>query len=82
MLGPSGGVQFRRIGLGHSAGVPAMVTQCDYGRQQPVGAGNAVTLCDLRILVDQAAEPAPAQNVHTGYFDRRMRAPGGRLLLQ
>jgi hypothetical protein len=27
-----------------------------------VGAENCVTSCDLRILVDQAAEPIPAQN--------------------
>jgi hypothetical protein len=47
-----------------------------------VGAENAVTLCDLRIFVDQAAEPVPAQNAHAGYFGRRMRASGGRLLLK
>jgi hypothetical protein len=44
---------------------------------QLVGAENAVTLCDLRIFVDQATEPVPAQNAHTGHFDRRMRASGG-----
>ena len=49
---------------------------------EAVGAENAVTLCDLRIFVDQAADPVPAQNAHTGHFDRRIRAPGGRLLLQ
>ena len=32
--------------------------------------------------MDQAAKPVPAQNAHTGHFDRRMRASGGRLLLQ
>jgi hypothetical protein len=47
-----------------------------------VGAENAVTLCDLRIFVDHAAEPVPAQNAHIGHFDRRIRAPVGRLLLQ
>jgi hypothetical protein len=47
-----------------------------------VGAENAVTLCDLRIFVDQAAEPVPAQNAHAGYFARRIRASGGRLLVQ
>jgi hypothetical protein len=31
-----------------------------------VGAGNCVTLCDLRVFVDQAAEPVPAQNARTG----------------
>ena len=49
---------------------------------RPVGAGNSVTLCDLGVFVDQAAEPVPAQNAHTGHFGRRMRASGGRLLLQ
>src|SRR5215472_13552102 len=33
---------------------------------------NPVTLCDLGILVDQAAEPAPAQNAHIGHFGKRM----------
>jgi len=47
-----------------------------------VGAGNSVTLCDLGVFVDQAADPVPAQNAHTGHFGRRMRASGGRLLLQ
>jgi len=32
--------------------------------------------------VDQAAESVSAQNAHTGHFDRRMRTPGGRVLLQ
>jgi hypothetical protein len=48
----------------------------------PVGAGNGVTLCDLGVFVDQAAEPVPAQNARTGRFGRRMRTSGGRLLLQ
>ena len=39
-------------------------------------------LCNLRIFVDQTAEPVPAQNVHIGYFDRHMCASGGRLLPQ
>jgi len=47
-----------------------------------VGAENAVTLCDLRIFVDQAAEPVLAQDAYTGHFGRRMRASGRRLLLQ
>ena len=29
-------------------------------RQVPAGADNAVTLCDLRVFVDQASEPVPA----------------------
>ena len=48
----------------------------------PVGAGNRVTSCDLRVFVDRAAEPVRAQNAHTGRFGRRMRASGGRVLLQ
>ncbi len=28
-----------------------------------VGAGNSVTLCDLGIFADEAAEPVPAQNL-------------------
>jgi hypothetical protein len=47
-----------------------------------VGAENRVTLRDLGVFVDQAAEPVPAQNAHTGHFRRRMRATGGRVLLQ
>jgi hypothetical protein len=35
-----------------------------------VGAGNCVTSCDLRVFVDQAAEPIPAQNAHTGHVSR------------
>jgi hypothetical protein len=29
---------------------------------EPVGAGNSVASCDLRVFVDQAAEPVPAQH--------------------
>jgi hypothetical protein len=47
-----------------------------------VGAGNHVTLCSLRVFVDQAAEPVTAQNAHTGHFRRPMRTPGGRVLPQ
>jgi hypothetical protein len=58
--------------------------------QQPVstpgpyllGAGNYVTLCDLGVFADQAAEPVPAQNTHSGHFGSRMRALGGPFLLQ
>jgi hypothetical protein len=32
-----------------------------------VGAENGVTLCDLGVFVDQAAEPVPAHNVHAGH---------------
>jgi hypothetical protein len=41
----------------------------------------SVTLCDLGIFVDEAAEPVPAKNAHTGHFARRMRPSGGRVLL-
>ena len=51
-------------------------------RGGPVGADNPVTLCDLGIFMDQAAESVPAQNAYTGYFGRRIRTSGGRLLLQ
>ena len=47
-----------------------------------VGAGNCVTLCDLGVFVDQAAEPVAAQDAHSGHFGRRMLTPGGRVLLQ
>jgi hypothetical protein len=46
------------------------------------GAGNYVTSCHLRVFMDQAAEPVPAQNAHTGHFRSRMRVPSGRVLLQ
>ena len=36
---------------------------CALGQQvRPVGAGNCVTLCDLGVFVDQAAEPVPPQH--------------------
>ena len=47
-----------------------------------MGAGNRVTLCDLGIFTDQAAEPVPAQNAHMAQFRRRMYPPGGRVLAQ
>jgi len=47
-----------------------------------VGAGNRVTLCDLDVFTDQAAEPVPAQNAHMAQFGRRMYPPGGRVLAQ
>ena len=49
---------------------------------RPVGAGNCVTLCDLGVFADQAAEPVPALNAHTGHFRTWMRTTGGRVLLQ
>ena len=33
---------------------------------QPVGAGNSVTLCDLRVLVEQAAEPITSDELDIG----------------
>jgi hypothetical protein len=47
-----------------------------------VGAGNCVTLCDLGVFVDQAAEPVPAHNAHSGHFRRPMCTSGGRILQQ
>ena len=41
-----------------------------------------VTLCDLGVFVDQAAEPVPAHNAHTGRFRRPMCTSGGRVLQQ
>ena len=47
-----------------------------------MGPDNPVISCDLDIFMEQAAEPVPAQNAHTGRFDRRMRASGGWHLLR
>ena len=47
-----------------------------------MGAGNYVTSCDLRVFVDQAAEPVPAQNAQTGHVARKMYTASGRVLLQ
>jgi hypothetical protein len=45
-----------------------------------VGAENYVTLCDLGILVDQTAQPVPAQNPDTCAFGEQIRArPAGGL---
>ena len=52
------------------------------GGRHPVGAGNYVTLCDLDIFVDQAAQPVAAQNAQNAHFGSWMGAPGGRFLLQ
>jgi hypothetical protein len=59
--------------LGWQAGVAA---------EDPVGAGNYVTSCDLRILADQAAGPVPAQNPDVRAQSRWMRAAGRWSLLQ
>jgi hypothetical protein len=47
-----------------------------------VAADNPVSLCDLGIFMDQTADPVPAQNVRTRNFGWRIRAAGGRRLLQ
>jgi hypothetical protein len=47
-----------------------------------VGAENPVTLCDLGIFPDQAAEPIPPENANVGFQGMWMRPPGGRVLLQ
>ena len=46
----------------------------------PVGAENCVTLRGLGVLVDQAAQPVPAQNLDTWACGRRIGASGGRAL--
>ena len=48
----------------------------------PVGAGNPVTLCDLGIFTDEAAEPVPTQNPDARAQIRRKRTPAGRALFQ
>jgi hypothetical protein len=47
-----------------------------------VGAESAVTLCDLGILADQAAEPIAAENPDIGTCSTRMRTSDRRALLQ
>ena len=47
-----------------------------------MGAENPVTLCDLGIFADQAAEPVPAQNPDGCARASWMRTPGRRALLQ
>jgi hypothetical protein len=49
---------------------------------EAVGAENPVTLCDLVILADKAAEPVPAQNPDVRAQGSSMRAPGRRPLPQ
>ena len=45
-----------------------------------MGAGNCVTLCDLGVFVDQAAEPGLAHNAYSGHFRRPICTSGGRVL--
>lgn len=52
------------------------------GHDEPVGAGNPVTLRDLGILPDQSTEPVPAPNPDVCVRSWWMRAPGRRVLLQ
>ena len=48
----------------------------------PVGAENSVNSCDLRVFVDQAAEPIPPKDPGACAESRWMHAPGGRVLPQ
>ena len=48
----------------------------------PVGAGNPVTLRDLGVFVDQAAEPVPSQDPDIRARDGRMLASGGRAVVK
>jgi hypothetical protein len=47
-----------------------------------VSAEYCVTLCDLGVFVDQAAEPVPPQNPDTRACGGRTLASGGRVLVQ
>ena len=47
-----------------------------------VGAGNCVTLCDLGVFMDQAAEPVPAQNTPAPSLPWADAPSGGWVLLQ
>jgi hypothetical protein len=78
-LGQVDGVAGRRLGRG---GADPLDHGALGGRRDHVGAEYCVTLCDLGIFADQAAEPIPAQNAHTGLFHRRMGLPAGGVLLQ
>src|SRR5260370_18501281 len=49
---------------------------------QLVGAEYPVTLCDLVIFVDQAAEPVPPQDPDIRVRSGRMITPGGRALAE
>jgi hypothetical protein len=59
-----------------------VLTACEAFDNYPVGAGNCVTLCDLGIFVDQAAEPIPPKDPGACAESRWMHAPGGRVLRQ
>ena len=48
-------------------------------QQYLVGAEYLVTLCDLGILVDQATEPVPAENLVVYTWSRWLPAPGSEL---
>lgn len=48
----------------------------------PVGAGNCVTLCDLGVFADQAAEPVSPQHPDTCACYGWVPTPRGRVLLQ
>jgi hypothetical protein len=50
--------------------------------EQPAGAGNCVTPCDLGTFADQAAEPASPQHPDARAWSKRMRTSGRRVLLQ
>ena len=60
---------------------PADTARCITPRH-PVGAENCVTSCDLRIFVDQSAQPVPPQDAGSRTFCGWTDSPGGRLLLQ
>ena len=47
-----------------------------------MGAGNPVTLCDLGIFVDQAAEPISPQNPDISAWGWCVRRSGGRILVE
>ena len=49
---------------------------------RPVGSGNYVTSCDLRVFADQTAEPVAAQNTHTSPVGGWMCPACGWLLVQ
>src|ERR1035438_10846929 len=51
-------------------------------RGHPVGADNAVTSCDLRVLVDQAAEPVASSDADVVAGGREMGAAVGWLLAE
>ena len=50
---------------------------CRFALARPLGAEYSAVLCDLGVLVDQAAELVPAQNTPTGQFGSWTRTAGG-----